>query len=262
MYDDTDPLDTGRLAYRLKGAAHVLAQQRVSLNREPEAPDASDDEPYGTVSIYFPHSSLGTKLPASDHPNLTHFHRLKRILMARRRHAGTATRIDADRSLRKCRLYQEGIRDHTDIRAQADKRDLREVLSADPVGELHAAESRLLKTPPGIALEPLVQLPTPAAPNAVHDGEIPPLLRLQVILTVRVQREDDRVTGRPVSLDLSGDGGNDRGSFGGAEAAIDEIFLHINYDQQSAHGILPFRFGILSKTASWGSGTAANAGAP
>ena len=52
--NEEDPVDVVKLAYRLKGAAHVLIQGSIRLNREIRELCGGKNEYYGAIGIYYP----------------------------------------------------------------------------------------------------------------------------------------------------------------------------------------------------------------
>ena len=66
----------------------------------------------------------------------------------------------------------------------------------------------------------------------MRDGKIPTLHGLHIILAVRIKGSEDLAV---KALDLLYDFGYDRDGFFCAEGAVDEVLLHIDYDQKVFH---------------------------
>ena len=58
-YHDEDPVDVGILAGRLKGVAHVLAQDSNVTNSRLKTLCGGENEYYGAIGIYFPNQTVG-----------------------------------------------------------------------------------------------------------------------------------------------------------------------------------------------------------
>ena len=58
-YHDEDPVDIGILAGRLKGVAHVLAQDSNVTNLRLKQLCGGENEYYGAIGIYFPNQAIG-----------------------------------------------------------------------------------------------------------------------------------------------------------------------------------------------------------
>ena len=57
-FNETDPVDVGRLAGRLKGAAHVLVQENTATNDIIRRMCANNNEYNGAIGIYYPNPSM------------------------------------------------------------------------------------------------------------------------------------------------------------------------------------------------------------
>ena len=138
------------------------------------------------------HSPIQPSFRKSADSDLAHLHRLQRILVALRRHASTARRIDRDRHLREGRLENHRIRNHTDVRAEPDKLNLIRLQPRDDLWQLQRAKGRLLHDSRRLLHKRLQRrrnLPSLLRLDAVSHRQVLPLLRLQVPRTMRVLRE-------------------------------------------------------------------------
>ena len=161
------------------------------------------------------------------------------MAVALRRDAGAAARVHGDGRFGHRRLEQQRVGHHTDVGAEADQLDLQRLLRAlghQNTGEPVGAEGGLVDN--GRLLRGLgdriVELPAVGALDAVLDGQIAALLRVEIVFVMRVACEID--VPRVVLLHLLHDARNDLLRLLRAERAVDEVVLHINDDENLTHG--------------------------
>ena len=83
-----------------------------------------------------------------------------------------------------------------------------------------------------------LELPAVRSPDAVHDGEVPSLLRIHVVFPVGIHSGDDIF--RRVGADLFLYGIDDGLRLPASKSRIDKVILHINYQQYFSHlALLP-----------------------
>ena len=182
------------------------------------------------------HSSIQPSFRKSADSDLAHLHRLQRILVALRRHASTARRIDRDRHLREGRLENHRIRNHTDVRAEPHELNRLRLQPRDDLWQLQRAKGRLLYDSRRLfhkRLQRRRNLPALLRLDAVRHRQVLPLLRLKIVRTVRILREHQHRI--PLPLKLRHQTRQHRLCLPRPQRSINKIILHVDHDKYLVH---------------------------